>query len=115
MAALTSSMLATPVFAAPETDSLESGKAAAQREADSLQEQLTELITKAGELEADLIETGEKILGAQEDLEKAQEKADEQYESMKLRIRYMYENGQTDAVEALISSTDFSDFINKAE
>ena len=58
---------------------------------------------------------GEKILGAQEDLEKAQEKADEQYESMKLRIRYMYENGQTDAVEALISSTDFSDFINKAE
>ena len=66
----------------PETDSLESGKAAAQREADSLQEQLTELITKAGELEADLIETGEKILGAQEDLEKAQEKADEQYESM---------------------------------
>ena len=110
-----SSLIATPVFAAPSVDELKEDKAAAQSEVASLQEQLTVTIEKLDQLEADLIETGEKILGAQEDLEKAQEKADEQYESMKLRIRYMYENGQTDAVEALISSTDFSDFINKAE
>ena len=113
--ALASSMAVTPVFAAPDTDELESSKAAAQSEADSLQEQLTELLNKAGELEEEMISTGEKIIEAQADLEEAQQKADEQYASMKVRIQYMYENGQATAIETLLSATDFSDFVNKAE
>lgn len=113
--ALASSMAVTPVFAAPDTDELESSKAAAQSEADSLQEQLTELLNKAGELEEEMITTGEKIIEAQADLEEAQQKADEQYASMKVRIQYMYENGQDTAIETLLSATDFSDFVNKAE
>lgn len=113
--ALASSMAVTPVFAAPDTDELESSKAAAQSEADSLQEQLTELLNKAGELEEEMITTGEKIIEAQADLEEAQQKADEQYASMKVRIQYMYENGQATAIETLLSATDFSDFVNKAE
>ena len=114
-AVLAGSLTVTPVFAAPDTQDLENSKAAAQSEVDSLQEELTELLNKAGELEEQMITTGEKILKAQEDLEEAEKKADEQYESMKIRIRYMYENGQTDAIETLLSSTDFSDFVNKAE
>ena len=111
-AVLASSVAVTPVLAAPE---LESSKAAAQSEADSLQEQLTELLNKAGELEEEMIATGEKIIQAQDDLEAAQQKAEEQYASMKVRIQYMYENGQSTAIETLLSATDFSDFINKAE
>lgn len=114
-AVLTSSLAATPVMAAPETEDLENSRNAAQDEVDSLQKELTDLITKAGQLEEDLITTGEKITDAQNDLEEAQKKAEEQYESMKLRIRYMYEDGQISALETLISSTDFSDFVNKAE
>lgn len=114
-AMLVGSLTVTPVFAAPDTQDLENSKAAAQSEVDSLQEELTELLNKAGELEEQMITTGEKILKAQEDLEEAEKKAEEQYESMKIRIRYMYENGQTDAIETLLSSTDFSDFVNKAE
>lgn len=115
VAAVTGSLVVTPVYAAPDTSDLEHSKAAAQNEADSLQEQLTELLNKAGELEEKMISTGEKIIQAQNDLEDAQQKAQEQYDSMKLRIRYMYENGQSDAMETLISSQDFSDFINKAQ
>lgn len=114
-AVLASSLAATPVFAAPDTKDLENSKATAQSEVDSLQKELTDLLNKAGELEEQMITTGEKIMEAQDDLEKAEQKAEEQYESMKLRIRYMYENGQTDAIETLLSSTDFSDFVNKAE
>ena len=62
-----------------------------------------------------MIATGEKIIQAQDDLEAAQQKAEEQYASMKVRIQYMYENGQSTAIETLLSATDFSDFINKAE
>lgn len=114
-AVLASSVAATPVLAAPDTNELESSKAAAQSEADSLQEQLTELLNKAGELEEEMISTGEKIIQAQEDLDTAQQKAEEQYASMKVRIQYMYENGQATALETLLSATDFSDFVNKAE
>ena len=114
-AVLASSVAVTPVLAAPDTEELESSKAAAQSEADSLQEQLTELLNKAGELEEEMIATGEKIIQAQDDLEAAQQKAEEQYASMKVRIQYMYENGQSTAIETLLSATDFSDFINKAE
>lgn len=114
-AVLASSVAVTPVLAAPDTEELESSKAAAQSEADSLQQQLTELLNKAGELEEEMIATGEKIIQAQDDLEAAQQKAEEQYASMKVRIQYMYENGQSTAIETLLSATDFSDFINKAE
>ena len=88
-AVLASSVAVTPVLAAPDTEELESSKAAAQSEADSLQEQLTELLNKAGELEEEMIATGEKIIQAQDDLEAAQQKAEEQYASMKERIQYM--------------------------
>lgn len=66
-------------------------------------------------MEEKLIDTGEKITQAQEDLEEAEAKAEQQYADMKIRIKYMYEDGQSDAWEALLTATDFTDFINKAE
>lgn len=115
VAALASSLAVTPVLAAPSTEDLESKKAAAQSEVSSLQEQLTELLNKIGKTEENLIATGEKIIQAKKDLETAQKDAEEQYDSMKLRIQYMYENGSVSAVEALITSESLSDFLSKAE
>ena len=110
-----SSMIVTPVMAAPSVDDLESDKAAAQSEVSSLQAQLTDLLTKIGDLEADLISKGEEVIQAQEDLEEAEAKEKQQYEDMKLRIKYMYEQGGSSALETLIASESFSDFVNKAE
>lgn len=113
--ALTSSLAVTPVLAAPSVSDLEDKKAAAAKEAESLQEQLTELISKIGSMEEKLIKTGEEIIQAEEDLDKAQEKAEEQYASMKLRIKYMYESGELSSLETLVSAENFSDLMNKAE
>lgn len=115
VAVLTSCMTVTSVFAAPSADNLEQQKQEAEGEAESLQEQLTDLLNKVGEMEEKLIETGEKITQTQADLEEAQEKAEQQYADMKVRIKYMYENGQSDLWKVFLEAKDFSDFLNKAE
>lgn len=114
-AVVTSSLIVTPVMAAPSTESIEQEKAAAQSEAASLKSQLTEVVTQINQIEEDLTEKGEQIIQTTADLEEAEETEKQQYEDMKLRIKYMYEQGDGSAVEALISSKDFSDLVNKAE
>ena len=126
-------VFATPVFADPdETDTVESLEAEeerleaekenleaqrqqAQYEASLLQEELTGLLDKMAQLEEKLIAKGEEIVQAKEDLEAAKKTERQQYEAMKLRIKYMYENGTSDALETLCSAKSFTDLINKAE
>ena len=110
-----SSMIVTPVMAAPSVDDLKENKAAAESEVSSLQSQLTDLLTKIGSLEEDLITKGEEVIQAQEDLEEAEAKEQQQYEDMKLRIKYMYEQGDASVLETLITSESFTDLVNKAE
>ena len=114
-AVVTSSMIVTPVLAAPSVDDLKKEKAAKQSEVSSLQSQLTTLMGKVNTLESELIQTGEDITKAQGDLEVAQEKEKEQYAAMKKRIKYMYEEGNSTAIETLVSAENFSDLLNKAE
>ena len=114
-AVVTSSMIVTPVLAAPSVDDLKKEKAAKQSEVSSLQSQLTTLMGKVNTLESELIQTGEDITKAQGDLEVAQEKEKEQYAAMKKRIKYMYEAGNDSAFETLITSEDFTDLLSKAE
>ena len=49
------------------------------------------------------------------ELEAAEEQSKEQYEDMKVRIQYMYENGNVSPLEMLLTSDSFSDFLNKSE
>ena len=112
-ALITSSLVVTPVLAAPSVDDLQKSKASAQSEVNSLQSQLQSIVSKITQLEADLTTKGEEIIQAQADLEQAQEDEKTQYAAMKLRIKYMYEAG--DALESLVSSVDFSDLLSKAE
>ena len=57
-AVVTSSMIVTPVLAAPSVDDLKKEKAAKQSEVSSLQSQLTTLMGKVNTLESELIQTG---------------------------------------------------------
>lgn len=114
-AVVTSSLIVIPVMAAPSTESIEQEKAAAQSEAASLKSQLTEVVTQINQIEEDLTEKGEQIIQTTADLAEAEETEKQQYEDMKLRIKYMYEQGNGSAVEALVTSEDFSDLVNKAE
>lgn len=114
-AVVTSSMIVTPVLAAPSVDDLKKEKASKQNEVSSLQSQLTTLMGKVNTLESELIQTGEDITKAQSNLVVAQKKEKEQYAAMKKRIKYMYEAGNDSAFETLVTSDDFTDLLSKAE
>ena len=111
---LASSMVVTPVFA-DDVSNLQNSKNAAQSEVNSLQSELQTLIEKMSKLEDELMSTGQQITQAQDDLTVAEEKEHQQYEDMKKRIKYMYEEGNSTAIETLISAENFSDLLNKAE
>lgn len=112
---VTSSMIVTPVMAAPSVKDLKQNKKAAQKQVNSLQTQLTGIIEKINNLEDELVVTGEKIETTSKDLTQAKKDEKKQYEDMKLRIKYMYEEGDSTFFETLVSSTNFSDMVNKAE
>ncbi|MDE6024977.1 MAG: peptidoglycan DD-metalloendopeptidase family protein [Lachnospiraceae bacterium] len=70
--------------------------------------QIVELEAQRLELEADIEETKKELETAQKDEKK-------QYEAMKLRIQYAYENGNIDYMDTLFSSSDVADMVNKSE
>lgn len=113
--ALTCSMMTVPVLAAPNASSLQEQKNAAQNEVSSLQSQLNSLMTTMNELEGQLVSKGQEISKAEEDLVAAQDKEAQQYEDMKLRIKYMYEEGDGSALERILSSGSIADLLSEAE
>lgn len=114
-AVLTCSLTVNPVFA-DDVDKLEEEKQKAEDEVSSLQSQLNSLMSKITELENDLITTGEEIVQTEADLKTAQEDEAEQYEAMKLRIKYMYEAGSgAAAVEKVMATGSISGMLTQAE
>ena len=106
---------ATVDEAQKKAEELENQKKAAEKEKDSLASQLNSII-------ADMNDTKEKLEKKQDEIQKAEDelvqaKVDEndQYESMKKRIKFMYENGNSQLLEILISSDSIGDLLNKAE
>ena len=93
VALMAASMLATPVYAAPNTDEIQAEKEQKEKEVQSVQAQLQTMVSKISETEEKLITKGEEIQKAKEDLAEAEKKQEQQYESMKVRIKYMYEQG----------------------
>ena len=53
------------------------------------------------------------ISNKEDELILAKAKENDQYESMKKRIRFMYENGNTGFIEILCSSKSIGEFLNK--
>lgn len=112
---LAASLVVTPVLAAPDVDSIRQSKEASESALNSLKNDLAKTITKINQLEEDLVATGEKIAVAEIDLAAAQEKEVKQYEAMKKRIRYMYEDGNTSFFEVFFEAKSITELLNKAE
>ena len=73
------------------------------------------MFTKTNDLETQLINKGQEITKAQEDMDVAEEKKQQQYEDMKLRIKYMYEEGDTSALERIVASGSISEMLTQTE
>ena len=112
-------------------------QAAAQSQLDSIQSRIDELNSKKGQSEEYLSELNQQLddlqnrlqelqdqydakqnelVQIQADLEDAKAKEEEQYEAMKLRIQYMYENSSGNGYMAMLfSSKSISELISRAE
>lgn len=83
---------------------------------------VSELDSEVAAVEAEIEEYQKKIADKEEEIEiirkeliAAEEEALEQYNAMKIRIRYMYERGDNYYMEILLGSESFGDMLNKAE
>ncbi len=94
-----------------------------------LKQQQEDLYLYAQQVDATILQLEEKITLLNEQIElkelqieqtrqelaEAQETERQQYEAMKVRIRFMYEEGDAYYLEMLFSSTGFADMLNKAD
>ena len=77
-----------------------------------------EIDAKQAELDTtwnEILDVQDEIRQTNIDLSDAQNTEAEQYNSMKLRIQYMYENGEENFLDILFSSDSMIDFLNNAE
>ncbi len=77
--------------------------------------ELAEIAAAIEDLEGQMQETENEIVTTQAELEAARAAEREQYASMKLRIRYMYEHGSESLLDQLLKAGNLSDMLNKAE
>lgn len=66
-------------------------------------------------LEQQLQDKIAEVVNTQKDVERAKEVEEKQYEDMKVRIKYMYEQGDTQYVSLFLESQSMADFLNKAD
>lgn len=98
-----------------KAEELESKKKAAENEKTSLADQLKKLTGEMEKTKKKISAKEDEITNKEEELILAKADENEQYESMKKRIRYMYENGNTGFVEILCSSKSIGELLNNAE
>lgn len=98
-----------------KADELENQKSTAESEKNSLAEQLNSIAKEMEEIQNKIEKKLEEIQKAEDELVQAKVNENAQYQSMKKRIKFMYENGNTQMLEVLLESENIGDFLNKAE
>ena len=76
---------------------------------------LSELSDELSRLEAQIAVKESEIGTAKAQLEEAKGVEEHQYSTMKLRIKYMYENGESSFVDMVMESGSISELLNRAE
>jgi murein DD-endopeptidase MepM/ murein hydrolase activator NlpD len=94
---------------------LKSSQGSVESKVAELNQQLVQISASITELENQLTQKSQDIEAAKQELDTAKQEEAKQYEDMKVRIQFMYENGQTSYLDALLSARNLSDFLNAAE
>ena len=119
-----------------QIEAVQEGKAQSESELAETQERIMDLEGQRGGLEGYLSELSqqyedlsaglEELTGkakqkqkelklVKKELKRAKEKEKEQYENMKIRISYMYENSKGNLLTSLLSADSFTDLLTRAE
>ena len=95
--------------------SLEGLKSDAAAYVKALDSNMEDLSGQLEELDGQINRKNAEIQEAEQQYEEAKAQETHQYENMKLRIRYMYERGETSFLDLLFESADMSQLLNRAE
>lgn len=98
-----------------QLNSLSSEKQAIKDYVIKLDNKLAKLDVKITKLNKQLDETQTSLDKTEVELKDAKEDEKNQYFTMKKRIKFMYENGDTAYIEAIFSANSFGDLLNRAE
>lgn len=98
-----------------KVEELESTKENLTDELGDMDAELTKISTSLTGLEKKIAEKQSSIQETKKQLKKAEKKSEEQYQSMKSRIKYMYEHGNDSLWTSILSAKSISDFINRTE
>lgn len=95
--------------------SIEDEQEILEEEIADLDAELINMLTSIGILEDDIEAKEEEIAIAQANYDAARATEQEQYDAMKIRIQYMYENGNASYLTIFFEADSMADLINKAE
>lgn len=98
-----------------QINQLKSQQAALQAQINEVDADLVQVLVDLDVISGEIEDKKVELAQAESDLEAAKEKEAEQYESMKQRIRYMYENGSSSYLDAFVGADSFADILNRVE
>lgn len=84
-------------------------------EIEALDAEIVGLLTDINLIQEEISNKEKEIEATQEDYEEALETKQTQYESMKIRIKFMYEQGDISYLQLFAEAANFGDMLNKAE
>lgn len=112
---VTIASVSTPVYSAPSSKELESTTSNLKGELNDLNSQLATLSKELDDTSSQIEELSAKVEKSKLDLASVQLDEEAQYDSMKDRIKFMYEGGTSSLLQILLTSENMGDFLNKAE
>lgn len=98
-----------------QAEDLKNKKSSAESEKSSLAKELEAKVKEMEEVENKISAKETEISKKEDELVQAKVDENTQYDSMKKRIKYMYENGNTHFIEILCDSKSIGEFLNNAE
>ena len=100
---------------AGDIESMENESSNLKNELDNVNEELLDIGNDIADVEDKIEETTGEIEKTREQLAIAKHSEAQQYEELKLRIKYMYENDSISMLEVLVSAESMIDFLNKVD
>ena len=100
---------------AEDIESLENKTSNLQDQLDGINQDMVEISDKIAETEAQIEESNNEVFRLEASLQISRNNEEKQYDNMKSRIKYMYENGSETMISMLLSADSMADFLNKAD
>ena len=98
-----------------QLDAAKKKESAISERLDKLNEQLEDVQQSLEDLDTRITEKNDQIAATGQELDEMEQKREERYEAMKVRIRFMYENSDRSLLDALLGAGSMSDFLNRVE